>query len=417
MPQWQFLEAEGALHPVANIFEHTFRLNPAFKIKPVDELTEKQKTSFRRILAGKNVHSLLHAPPEAKLSVKALNLELARFLEYLREPRRLTDLPERFKEDPESEMQQLIIQLVLDDVLEIRLDGGFVSGMTAINTVMPAKRAAGRDGGGDRNDLHRISRVAIDFALISPYKHPRDISWILYNFNRIPMHRYRRRQLPDEESVLRFLDLNEDGSWRGMPETIRPVPPERDNEGEYTAFYQIWRSWRMGRRKKGKEALGYKVYVSPLPDDMPAVFAILRDRLADSGAHAMKTGRVVTAILRPDKLIVYFRDIAGALAFAEELQGVTASFTGHGVPFTYQLDGGSGLVSIGVDPPGKFGIENSWRRYVTDKLALAIQGAHRAGAEDIMEYVRTYMNMFGVDMDEWRPVKEDWTMEFDLGPG
>lgn len=400
-----------------NILDNIFRLNPAFMIKPVDELTEKQKMSFRRILSGKNVHSLLHAPREAKLSVKALNRELTEFLEYLRAPRRLTDLPERFSEDPEREMRQLIVQLVLDGVLEIRSNGDFISGMEAVNTVLsPAKRVADRDVTGERNDMYRISRAAIDFALVSPYKHPRDLSWILYNFNRIPMNRYRRRQLPDEASVLRFLDINDDGSWGGMPEAVRPIPPEKDDEGEYTAFYQIWRSWRIGRRKKGKEALGYKVYVSPLPDDMAVIFKIMRERLVDSGAHAMKTGRVVSAILRPDKLIVYFRDISGALAFAEKILGDTISFAGHGVPFTYQLDGGSSLVSVGVDPPGKFGIENSWRRYVTDKLALAMQGAHRANAADIMEFIRMYMNMFGVDIDEWRPVNRDWTMEFDLGP-
>ena len=129
----------------------------------------------------------------------------------------------------------------------------------------------------------------------------------------------------------------------------------------------------------------------------------------------MKTGRVASAILRPDKLIVYFRDIFGALAFADKVMADTASFAGHGVPFTFQPDGGSSLVSVGVDPPGKFGIENSWRRYVTDKLALAIQGAHRANAVDIMDFVRTYMEMFGVDINKWRPVNTDWTMEFDLG--
>lgn len=402
---------------MTGIFDNIFRLNPAFKIKPVDELTEKQKTNFRRILSGKNVHSLLHAPREAKLSVKALNRELTELLEYLRKPRRMNDLPAKFREDSEREMQQLVVQLVLDGVLEIRSNGGFMSGIEAINTVMSeAKRVAGRREAAEPNDMFRLSRRAIDFALISPYDHPRDISWILYNFNRIPMHRYRRRQLPDEEAVLRFLDIDEDGSWRGMPGAIRPIPPERDGEGEFTAFYQIWRSWRIGRRKKGKEALGYKVYVSPLPDDMPAVFKIVRGKLADSDAHAMKTGRVASAMLRPDKLIVYFRDISSALAFAGKLLGDTSSFAGHGVPFTYQLNGGTSLISVGVDPPGKFGIENSWRRYVTDKLALAIQGAHRANAEDIFEFIRTYMAMFGVDIDEWRPVNRDWTMEFDLGP-
>lgn len=397
------------------ILQYTFRLNPVFAVKPVAELTEKQRTSFRRILSGKNVYSLLHAPRGEKLSVKALNRELTEFLEHLAEPRKMSDLPPRFTEDAGKEMERLIVQLVLDDVLEIAVDGAFISGMEAVNAALsPAVGAAGGAETEGTNDIRHISKTAIEFALRSPYKHPRDIAWILYNFNRIPMHRGHRRRLPDEKAVLRFLDLNEDGSWPGMSKAIRPISPERNDEGEYTAFYQVWRSWRIGRRKKGKETLGYKVYVSPLLDDLPAVFKLMREKLADCGAHAMKTGRVTSGLLRADKLIAYFRDISLALAFARELLGETASLEGHGVPFTYQLEGGGGMVSVGVDPPGAFGIENSWRRYVTDKLALAIQGAHRKGAADIMGYIRTYMKIFGVDIDEWRPAAGDWTMEFDL---
>jgi hypothetical protein len=102
------------------------------------------------------------------------------------------------------------------------------------------------------------------------------------------------------------------------------------------------------------------------------------------------------------------------MEFGREIAKLTSAFHGQGVPFTYPLEPDNRLISIGVDPPGKFSIANSWRRYVTDKLAVAIQGAHREKARDPLGYIRTNMRLFGVDIDEWRPASGDWTMEFDL---
>lgn len=397
------------------MLDNIFRLNPIFEIIPVEELTEKQRTGFRRILSGKNIHSLLHAPGKAEFSVKALNQPLAEFLENLREPQRVKDLLVKFREESDKEIRQLLIQLILDGVLEVESNGGYLSGIEALNKVIsPAAHTAARDESRNKTFTHEISKRALEFTLLSVYKHPRDLAWILYNFNRLPMNRARRLRLPDEESVSRFLDLDEDGCWQGMSEQIQPIAAERDDEGNYKPFFQVWRSWRIGQKRKGKEAAGYKVYLCPMPEDVPAVFKLVRENVAGTGAHAMKTARVASALLRCDKLIVYFRSISEALEFVEGLRKGTSSFRGQGIPFSYQVNRESPMISIGVDPPGKFGIDNSWRRYVTDKLALAIQGCHREKADSPLEYIRTNMRIFGVDIDEWRPVNRDWTMEFDL---
>jgi hypothetical protein len=399
----------------ASILNNIFRLNPIFKIALIEDLTEAQKTSFRRVLSGKRVHSLLHAPREANLTVKALNQPLAELLESLRVPTRIADLPARLREESDREMQQLVVQLVLDGVLEVQLNGCYLSGLEALDKMVSLpRRAAHPDQHAERNYTCKISRTAIGFALQSVYKHPRDIAWILYNFNRTPMHRGRLKQSPDMEAVARFLGLDERGGWQGMPETVRPVRSERDDEGNFTPFFQVWRSWKVGRKRGSRDSAGYKVYLSPLPDETPEVFRIVRETVADSGANSMKTGRVFSALLRADKLIVYFRTISGALEYAESLVRATSSFKGQGVPFTYQVAPDNSLISIGVDPPGKFGLDNSWRRYVTDKLALAIQAFHRSTRDDPIAYIRTHMSMFGVDIDQWRPVNNDWTMEFDL---
>ena len=397
------------------MLNNIFRLNPIFSITPVEDLTEEQRRNFRRTLSGKGIYSLLHAPREADFTVKALNRPLSEFLENLIEPGTIAGLLEELGEESDREVRQLIVRFLLDGVLEIRAEGGFISGIEAFNAVMsPSETAAVPAVGGDRHDLHRLSAAALDFAMRSTYTHSRDIAWILYNFNRMPMNRRRRRELPDETAVLDFLGLDAEGCWPAMPDAIRPVPPERDDEGNLTPFFQVWRSWMIGPRRGGRNKLGYKVYVSALPEETPASFRIVRDRALDAGASSMKTGRVASAMLRCDKLIVYFKSIGPAMEFGREIVRETSSLRGQGVPFTYPVSPESRLVSIGVDPPGKFSIMNSWRRYVTDKLAVAIQGAHREDADDPSAYIRMNMRLFGIDMDEWRPVSRDWTMEFDL---
>ncbi len=69
---------------------------------------------------------------------------------------------------------------------------------------------------------------------------------------------------------------------------------------------------------------------------------------------------------------------------------------------------------MGVDPSKKIGDVDSWRTYITKKLALAIQGAQRTGAKDPLEYIHTYMRMVGIDSANWCPSSDDWSIEFHL---
>jgi len=393
-----------------------FRLNPLFSITTVDDLTESQKRSFRRILSGGNVYSMLHAPREANFTVKALNRVLSDFLELLIEPKRICELPGRYRESYDRDMEQLIIQMVLDGVLEIESSGVFISGVEAFNTLI-SESSVGESFSDEVERggyIQRITTGAIDYAIRSLDRNPRHLAWNMYNFNRIPLNRKRRRQLPDEQSVLEFLGLEENGTWNGMSPDIKPVIPASDENGELPPFHRIWRSWKFRSRKSTRDRNNYKIYISPLPDETPDVFRIVRERVAESGATGMKIGRMNTAILRPDKLLVYFLEIDRAMEFAEELVRRTSSFEGQGAPFTYQVDRSNRLISMGVDPPKKFGMQNSWRMYVTEKTALAIQGAHRAKTDNIIEYIRSHMRAFGVNAREWKPVNRDWTMEFDL---
>lgn len=398
-----------------SMFDKEFRLNPIFTITPVEKLSEGQKRKFRRVIEKKDIYGLLHAPPGAKATVKALNRKLADFLNRLRRPCKIADLFPEAGEEDNSGKQQFIVQLVLDSVLEVKYEKSFISGVEAVNRVLlPSMKTQKPDVPGSKNHVQALSGKAIDFTLNSALIQPRDMSSFMYNFNRLPLCRRWRQRLPDEASVTEFLGLKEDNSWRGMPERVKLRTVETDEEGNLKVFDQFWRYWYLGDKKEGRETSNYKVYVSPLPEDVPEVFRIVRDDFVHSGACAMKIGRNLTELLRSDKFIVYFSEYKAAFDFAVKLSGSTASYRYQGVPFSFQIDPDKPLVSLGVDPPLKFGERNSWRHYITNKLALAIQGVWRSETKEPLEHINTHMRMVGVDSINWRPVNNDWQIEFDL---
>jgi len=397
------------------MFDNIFRLNPILSITPVEELSETQRRKFRRIISRKEVYGFLHAPPEARLTVKALNRKLADFLTAFRTPMKITDYSRTFLEEAGEEKRQFIVQLVLDSVLEVRHGDAFISGVDAVNKVL--LRAAGErvatvfDSG---NQTQKLTAEAMELALNSALRQPRDISAFLYNYNRIPMSREWRHRLPDEGAVARYLGLSSDGTWPQMPAGIRPREVKYDEQGNPSAFDQFWRYWAFRDKDISKEAPSYKVYINPVPGDFAEVFGIVRRDITDSRAYSMKIGRNVTEVLRADKFIVYFSVYSDAVDFANGLSGRLQGYRSQGVPFSHQVNPENPLITIGVDPPRKLGEANSWRHYITDKVALAIQGAWRSGTKDPMEHIHTYMRMTGIDSINWRPANSDWSISFDI---
>ncbi len=133
-------------------------------------------------------------------------------------------------------------------------------------------------------------------------------------------------------------------------------------------------------------------------------------RLPDVGALECKVGRDLQGLLRPDKLIVYFRTL-GALQVAttrwtRDLAGMTV----QGVPFTANI-GGNGLLSWGMDPPGLRGGRStrnsplSWREWVTGRLADALVAARRSPETTLprSRFALDCVALEGVDTRTWTP--------------
>ena len=398
------------------MFDNVFRLNPLFTLTPFEDLSEDQKKKFRNLTNDKNFYGFLHAPREAKLTIKTVNRDLADFLRQLIEPKKLSDLFQIFNKGTKEEKEDFIIKLVLDSVLEVKDNNEFISGVEAVNRVLSPSTDFIRHNGDDskKNHTQVLSDRSIHFALNSALIQPRDLSFLLYNFNRLPLSRRWKRRLPDEVALARYLDLWDDGVWPGMPKEVRPRPIRKDNKGEPNIFDLYWRAWRFKKKVSSKDKSSYKVYFSPLPQDLPDVFRMVRDAAAQSFAHSMKIGRNLSGILRADKLIVYFSEYPPALDFACKMSKTLTSFHYQGTPFSFQVNPDNPLVSMGVDPPRKFGDLFSWRLYITNKLSLAMQGARRTKAKNPINYIHTYMRMIGVDSYNWRPLSDDWSIEFQI---
>ncbi len=391
------------------IGKYTFRLNPAFRITPVKTLTGKQKEKFRQVLAGTRPYSLLHCPGRANFTVKAINRPMTEFLLSLREPEKLNRLPRKFRPESGNIKPDLINKLILDDVLEVLREGEFVSGAEGYNLlnppppgmVIPPDR-------GNPGHIGRISRMALQFALQSNHRSRSSLSSLLYLYNTLPMHRNRREKLPDREAVSEFLGLDREGRWRGMPSAIHPVDkPDDSNVGE-----NLWGWWEIDGKRINTDRNYFKVYISPLPEETPEVFGMVRGKVAASGAHSFRVGITPVSILRPARMEVYFASPEEAGDFAGKMTGVTSEFRGQGVPFTYQFKRNNRLISLGVDPPRENGSGTTWRRYITGKLAGIIARYHCSGREDPLEFIREGMRRWGIDADRWRPVREGWAMDF-----
>jgi len=396
------------------VLENTFRLNPVFKITPVAQLTEEQRRKFEHITRSSDIYGLLHASSDAKVTVKALNRPMVEFLEEFHEPKKLSDLPPHLTQGPESDIRNLIIRLVLDSVLEVRTGERFISGVDAVNELLPAAHGRVKQRDGAANFIQALSRDALELAFKIPFKHAVSLSNFLYGYNTLPLCRSQRDRFPDGQSVAHFLGIDTDSTWPGMERRIKPKPVERDETGEIKTYDRVWRFWYLRKPSEAKDKLNFKVYVSPVLDDLPAAFRIVRETAADSGAYSMKTARNVTELFRPDRLVIYFYELEKARNYALHLADRTKELGAQGVPFTYQVSPDNPGVSMGVDPPRKFGERNSWRGYVTQNLALAIQGALRTSARAPMEYVATQMHLLGIDTVEWRPSADDWTVDFHI---
>jgi hypothetical protein len=174
----------------------------------------------------------------------------------------------------------------------------------------------------------------------------------------------------------------------------------------------IWSNQKMrSRAQMGGTAC--KLYVSPAVDAMPQVFPAVLEVASAQVGH-FKIGSDAAGLLRPDKMVLYFRDQERLFAVASELASVLKGAAPHGVPFSAEITS-DGLLSWGMDPPQSEKLLawqelESWRLWVVRRLAAAMIAAQTDAYSSMRpgEFAVERLRHEGVDVDRWTPSTSIW---------
>jgi hypothetical protein len=297
-----------------------------------------------------------------------------------------------------------VAALVLDAVLEIDLDGTFVSGPAALGALYGSHA-----GEHDRNRLAALSVEAVCYAAALPIEDAGELAARLYMFHRLPVSRRSLSRWPDADAVAEFLGLKRDGENRCVLDQAYAT----DDDGPANASW-----WRWSRRDQQPLSSGsrpvYKLYVSPLPAGARTAVTALVETLQVAPCTNFKIANGAFGLARPDKIVCHFSDSEQLMRFARSLDERLGGLAAHGVPFSAALRD-DGLLSWGIDPPVDpdlpEGVEpQSWRLWVSERLAAGILAARRAGATgtESWRFALARLELDGVDTETWLAAPSIW---------
>lgn len=389
-------------HAIRALLGRTFRFNPSYKFISFDQLTEADRHRLGAKGDDPEFCGVL-LPSAPGLSVKAVCRNTAQLLESLRSPRSLpTDTRREF-----AQRGSTLVRLVLDSVLEVQLGDDFVTGAGAAKMMglcAPEQSDEGR--------LARLSLQALQYGQALECGHAPALSARLYFYNRIPASPRWTQRIHTRRDFADYLGLEAGGVNRQVLNhewTLLAASPDNPD----------WLSWRA--RGKPRTPSAYKLYLSPRCEDLRETLRIVLPVLTELDLPAFKLARDLYGILRPDKFVVYVPTLEQLAATVNALLPKLGGVRAHGIPFTAEIDA-AGLMSWGMDPPRDEQLSawqgTSWRRWVTDRLAVALLAAKELPAETELEpwqFALQRMKIEGVDIRTWTPVNVEWAQTRDEG--
>lgn len=377
-----------------------FRANPAFELVLFDRLAPAEREALASLREDPDFYGVLRPRPASPaLGVKSVDRETALLVLTLREPGPLPSYMTRML--GEGALRTVVSRLVADGILEIQEGDGFVSGVVALSGLGQSRAGS---GGGQLSELSLAAlRYAQDLALDDPLA----VSFRLYGYNRRPLTPRWKRLLPGGgDAVLTWLGVGAGGAHRKL------LDRSWERTGASADWWLSWRSREPGNTLAGRDEGGatWKLYISPAPEALPESFGIIVEALAAARAAQFKVGSDAWGILRADKIVSYFPSFERLAAAADALATRLAGLPAQGVPFTSEI-GGDGLLSWGVDPPREesaFGSGESWRLWLTHRLARALVSARADRAEEPWRFALDRVRLEGVDTDSWTPSAVLW---------
>jgi hypothetical protein len=384
--------------PYRNILEATFRANPDYELVLFDRLTQKERTALANLQQDPDLYGLLR-PRGPGSSLKSACRETALLFFTLQTP---GPLPGYVTTRLGPACNEAMARLVLDRILEIEEAGTFLSGAEAHRLIYAEQSPIGAGG-----VLGQLSLAAVRYAQGLDVAESTQLSTRMYCYNRIPASPAWKRRFPSAEALAEHLEIHRAGRHRPVLETQwRSLPPAPDNPG--------WHSWvAADRNGVGGSARSYKLYVSPRCEHLSEAFDATLEVLTAVRAPSFKIGRDLYGVLRPDKLVAYFGDFEAVREAGDRLRRRLEGMPAQGVPFTAALDE-AGLLSWGMDPPRSEHLlawqGPSWRRWITDRLAVALLSARAAppGPLEPWQFALDRLRLENIDTTTWTPAATLW---------
>ena len=376
----------------------TFRSNPEFELIEWGNLNQSEQEALSGLADNPDIYGVFRRPNKTESTIaKLAYTDVALLFFALRMP---GNLPQYFQVAYDDEVNETMVKLILEGVFEIEVEGQFVSGASAQETVYFHDPETIKTSGGI---LSRLSAKAIEYALHLREADSRTLASKLYVFNSMPGFPIPEYDFDSVEKVEHFLGVGKDDiySWELY---------KNWNKQEPTDSYH-WLSWSrkdQAESHNSRENDTYKIYISPVLASFPEVFIKSVRALTKSKAFSFKTGMDRAGLLRPDKFVVYFHRHEDLLEAADLLKETLKGYESQGVPFTGALDD-TGMLSWGVDPPNQEMITEaeggSWRARISEKIAGTISQTDLEGLseEKKLDFILNKISLDGINPVHWIP--------------
>jgi hypothetical protein len=238
--------------------------------------------------------------------------------------------------------------------------------------------------------IARLSEtVLLTAAALTPAGDSESTAELLYRGNWLPLSPAWLERFADEDAVARYVQSSAattlDAHWLSSRDA----------------------SWIHWNAAGGVLRCPLKVYVSVVPEELPAAFARCVAVLAEQRTRSFKVSRHPRGLLRPDRLVAYCATRAETDRLVGALDGALAGFTAQGVPFTASVS--HAAVTWARDPPAEVApYAPSWRRWVTRKLAAYLHASDAPEPAERAAFARARLSEDGVDPEHWAPGPGLW---------
>jgi hypothetical protein len=362
---------------------------------PFDRLSTREQRSLGRLRNDPEWYGLLRPRRDSKLTIKSVSADTARLLSVLR---RTAPFPQSVRDSLGNDCDSFVGKMVLDAILQIEVNGEMLCGPAATHFVAPMHEPIE-----PKARIAVISRLALEYGEALESSSVLDLSYALYSYNRKPASARWRRLLRDRSAVESYLGLKNDAvALRLNVDWSRVATPGDD-----------WIVWQSKRLDANGASRAYKLYVSPSPTAVGVVLASIVEAASRFGSFRWKIGGNLYGLLRPDKLILYFKRFADLKRAGDYLVTNLSGCRSQGVPFTAEL-GALGLLSWGIDPQEDHNFvpwleRESWRARICNRLASALMVAKSFQGGDLSpsRFALQRLRLDGMDTDTWTPAQ--WT--------